>query len=151
MADKPPQQRRSVRNVTMTKKYHLAYMGPQLFLTLMILATIYGLLIYRLMMLAQAGRDLPYSQVAAFATFAITLTALMAGAAAILTAHRVAGVHIKLVNIFNQIAEGKFDTRLKFRSTDKLEEVEESFNKMMDSLQARMQKTGASDHDGDEN
>lgn len=137
MAEKT-QQRRSIRNVTMTKKYHLSYMGPQVFLTLAILATIYGLIMYRLFSLAEMGRVLPYSQIAVFATLAITLTALMAGGTAVLTAHRVAGVHIKLLNVINQVADGNFDARLKFRSTDKLEEVEDSFNRMMTTLQQRV-------------
>lgn len=131
-------QRRSIKNVTLTKGYHLLYMGPQAFITLLILGLIYAILIYRILSLAQEGRDIPYIPLAAGSTLAITAAALLSCGAAVFAAHRMAGVHIKLTQVFDSIAEGRFDTRLRFRKTDHLEDVEIAFNKMMDTLQARM-------------
>ncbi len=135
-------QRRSIKNVTLTKGYHLLYMGPQAFITLMILGLIYAVLLYRILSLAREGHDIPYLALATGSTLIITLAALLSCGAAVFAAHRMAGVHIKLAQVFDLIAEGHFDTRLKFRKTDQLEDVEAAFNKMMDSLQPRMKPGG---------
>ena len=132
------QQRRSIKNVVMTKAHHMLYMGPQIFITLLILGLIYATLIHRIFAMAQEGQDIPYTTLAVISTVCVTAAAILSVGSAILAAHRMAGVHIKLAQVFDRIADGEFDTRLKFRASDKLEDVEESFNKMMDSLRTQM-------------
>lgn len=73
---------------------------------------------------------------------AILVSGLMV-ALGVLTAHRVAGPHINLQRTFETIAEGDFDRRLKFRTEDKLDEVEGAFNTMMDTLQGRIKELEA--------
>lgn len=51
-----------------------------------------------------------------------------------LTAHRIAGVHIKLKATFDRIAAGDLECRLYFRKEDNLEDVAASFNAMLESL-----------------
>lgn len=131
-------QRRSIKNVVMTKAHHMLYMGPQIFITLMILGLIYATLIHRIFAMAQEGQDIPYATLAVISTVCVTVAAILSVGSAIVAAHRIAGVHIKLAQVFDRIAAGEFDTRLKFRSTDKLEEVEVAFNNMMDSLRSQM-------------
>lgn len=100
---------------------------------------LYGFVIYRFSEMARAGSDLPIQTLIMVATVVATLIGLLILGAAVLAAHRIAGVHIKLQNICNKIKEGDLDTRLYFRSTDKLEEVQDSFNSMMDRLQERIE------------
>ena len=50
------------------------------------------------------------------------------------TAHRIAGVFIRLQRTCDTIREGNRAQRLKFRKTDGLEHVEKSFNGMLDTL-----------------
>jgi nitrogen fixation/metabolism regulation signal transduction histidine kinase len=67
-----------------------------------------------------------------------TLLALGVGAGVIWkgfqTAHRLAGVHIKLMNTFHRIAAGEPNVNLKFRAYDRLENLEVAFAAMMESL-----------------
>ena len=130
------QQRRSVKNAKLTSKFHLSYMGTQLVFTLTLIFAIWGLIMFRLFELARTGQQLPYQEIAAAATLGATVTAVLAGISLMFSAHRIAGVHIKLCHTFNRVEDGDLSTRLKFRTTDKLEEVEEAFNKMMTAVEA---------------
>lgn len=133
--------RRSIKNVVLTKSYHLLYMGPQAFITLLILGLIFAILIRRVLLMAQEGHDIPYLALSSGIALAVSAVGFLVCGAAVLSAHRMAGVHIKLAQVFDSIAEGRFETRLKFRSTDKLEDVESAFNQMMDSLCEKMPAT----------
>ena len=68
----------------------------------------------------------------------VTLGTVLTGATIIfvcaLTAHRIAGVHIKLKATFDRIAGGDLESRLFFRKEDNLEDVATSFNRMLESL-----------------
>ncbi len=55
-------------------------------------------------------------------------------AAAVLTAHRIAGPNIKMIKVCRAIAEGDTEMTLKFRADDRLEELEEAFNTMVAAL-----------------
>ena len=72
----------------------------------------------------------------------LTIGALAVGGlvtfVALLSAHRVSGVHIKLKNTFEKVAAGDLETQLRFRKNDHLEDVEDSFNQMMESIRARV-------------
>lgn len=129
------QQRRSIKNVKMTSKYHLPYMGTPLIFSITLILCIWGLVLHRLFELASSGKDLPYQEIASLSTLVATVVSVFAIAAAVLAAHRIAGVHIKLGQTFQRVEDGDLSTRLKFRSTDKLEEVEDAFNSMMEAVE----------------
>jgi HAMP domain-containing protein len=58
-------------------------------------------------------------------------------ALAIHTGHRVAGPYQALKRTFNEVREGNLECRLRFRSTDGLDDVAASFNEMMDAIRSR--------------
>ena len=53
---------------------------------------------------------------------------------AMITAHRMAGPYVALKRTFDLINEGDLEQRLHFRNYDRLGDVEESFNRLMDQL-----------------
>jgi hypothetical protein len=55
---------------------------------------------------------------------------------ALITAHRMAGPYVALKRTFDLILEGDKEQRLHFRDYDKLDDVEASFNRLMDKLTA---------------
>jgi len=55
----------------------------------------------------------------------------------VMTAHRIAGPYIRLKAVFDEVGSGNLDCRLKFRKYDRLDHLEEAFNRMMDSLQQK--------------
>ena len=63
--------------------------------------------------------------------FLIALAALM-----VLTSHRIAGPYLALKRTFLAIRNGRKETRLKFRAYDRLDDVADAFNEMMDTLEA---------------
>ncbi|MCA9796929.1 MAG: HAMP domain-containing protein [Candidatus Eremiobacteraeota bacterium] len=134
------QNKRSLKNVVLTKKYHWLYIGKMMTLSWALVVLLYGALISRVYTLYEAGVDVPMTGFLIGGT-AIALALMAAiGVMGVLTAHRVAGPHIKLRNTFDAIAEGNLDQPLRFRKDDQLEEVEESFNNMMDRLRERLRK-----------
>lgn len=138
MAEKKVQ-RRSLKNVVLTQKHHIPYMGLTMALSLGLLGTFYGILLFELADLARSGSEAPITQLVIFCTAMVALLGLGVIGSGVIAAHRVAGVHIKLKNVFNAIADGDLDTKLRFRTEDKLPQVEESFNNMMDVIRERIQ------------
>jgi competence protein ComGC len=69
--------------------------------------------------------------------FVAQLLLFVGGIAAslVLAAHRIAGPHVAIKRTCNALRAGKASTRLHFRKYDKLEDVEECFNAMVDALQ----------------
>lgn len=55
------------------------------------------------------------------------------------TAHRLAGPQIAIKNACNEIQAGSLKARVHFREYDHLDDVEQAFNCMMDTLQARIE------------
>ena len=68
-----------------------------------------------------------------FVVCAIYLTAF--------TAHRIGGPYIALKRTMAEIQAGNPDARLKFREYDKLDDVEQAFNEMMDTVQRKAELT----------
>jgi len=142
------QQRRSVKNVVLTKKYHLPYTGTSIFMSLSLLFILYGIVMYRFLELFKEGADLPFLPLTGLTTVITGLIGAGIVAVNVLAAHRIAGVHIKLLATFGKVQEGDFTTRLRFRKEDKLEAVEEAFNSMMDAVEAKVGATEASEATG---
>lgn len=130
-------QRRSLKNVVLTKKYHLPYMGTSIFLSLSLLSMLYGLFLFRFLEMYRSSSDFPIQMAVIIATVVTMMVGLLIIASNVLAAHRIAGVHIKLRQMFKRVEEGDYTTRVRFRSDDKLEEVEGAFNTMMESLEQR--------------
>ncbi len=132
-----PQQRRSIKNVVLTQRYHMPYMGTAIFLSLSLLSMLYGLFLYRYLEMAKSGSEAPIQFLVVVTTLVTTLLGLLIVGSAVLAAHRIAGVHIKIRQTCDKIAAGDFDTRIRFRKEDQLEDVAESFNRMLDVLNSR--------------
>ena len=60
---------------------------------------------------------------------------------AMTTAHRIAGPYLGLQRTFDAIKNGQLDHRIKFRKEDGLDELESSFNTMIDELQQKIEKS----------
>lgn len=53
----------------------------------------------------------------------------------LIVAHRIGGTYLAIIRTCNQVMEKGTSTRLKFRETDHLPEVEKAFNAMLDGLE----------------
>lgn len=130
--------KRTVKSLIKTSKYHWLYVGNILAITLGLVALLYLVLLHKVITLT-VGEDpaLVKSLVGALTlgTFAVGVLVTLV---ALLQAHRVSGVHIKLKHTFDQVKNGNFDTELKFRKSDQLADVEDSFNEMMEAVRARV-------------
>jgi methyl-accepting chemotaxis protein len=62
---------------------------------------------------------------------------------AVITAHRMSGPYVAMKRTFDRILDGDKAQRLHFRKYDQLDDVEESFNQLMDKLTAPEQQDKA--------
>lgn len=117
----------------------MLYMGPSIFLSLCLLALLYASVLYHIYRLAHIGAEVPIQMMLIIATLVATLLGVLLVGSGVLAAHRISGVHIKIAHVLNRVKEGDLTTRVYFRNTDKLEEVQEAFNSMMDVVQKRIE------------
>ncbi|HIB68160.1 MAG TPA: methyl-accepting chemotaxis protein [Phycisphaerales bacterium] len=106
-------------------------------MSLSLLFTLYGMLMYRFVELSREGADLPVEYLVVLSSVVALFIAAGIVAVNVLAAHRIAGVHIKLLKTFKSVQEGDFSARLRFRKDDKLEEVEAAFNSMMEVVESK--------------
>lgn len=129
-------ERRSWRNMELTSKYHYKYMSVWVLVTVGLLIATYFTGLLFLYVQHYSGSGLPLEPL----TWAGTVVAVFCCALAIwrgfLTAHRLAGVHVKLAQTFQRVADGDKNVELRFRSYDRLENVEEAFKALMASQEA---------------
>ena len=59
----------------------------------------------------------------------------------LIVAHRIGGTYLAIIRTCNQVMDQGTATRLKFRETDHLPEVEKAFNTMLDGLESREEGT----------
>lgn len=133
---------RSLKNMTLTSKHHFHYVGSLLTVLLAFVVLFYFFAMYQYYSITLGRSDFD-----AFSWTAVLGLTIIGGILAVgvsfvgaVTAHRIAGVHVKLKNVMKQVEDGDLEAKLKFRNTDKLEDVEEAFNAMMASLKARIEK-----------
>lgn len=123
--------RRDWRNMQLTSKYHFSYMAIWVLLSIGLLAMVYAAGLLYLYLSLGSGQFQAASIVA-------SLLALLGGGAILFrgvqTAHRIAGVHIRLIRTFQKVAQGERDITLRFRSSDKMQPLEDAFQLMMASL-----------------
>lgn len=131
-------EKRSLKNVRQTKKYHWPYLGKMTLSSLSIVPPLYFLTLSVIYWMGEHDPATPTELLVPLATVIALLVAGLMVAQGILTAHRVAGPHINFQNTCAAIADGDFDKRIKFRSEDKLEDVEGEFNRMLDTLRGRI-------------
>ena len=131
-------EKRSVKNIIKTRKFHALYIGNVLSISLGLLALLYVMLLHKLMeVTVDQDPELVKNLIMSMTIGTVAVGALITFVA-LLSAHRVSGVHIELQNTFKRVAEGDLETQLRFRKNDHLEDVEDSFNQMMESIRARV-------------
>ncbi len=128
------QNQRSIKNVVLTKRHHWAYLGKWVLFCLFQVAVLYIVCVYHAITVSWNGGIIDVQRFVAVGSIIATLVCALVAFMGVLTAHRIAGVHIKLKNTFDAIREGDTDVRLRFRSYDNLDDVAQSFNDMMDRL-----------------
>lgn len=128
--------KRSLKNLRLTKKYHFPYLGMPVFLSLVLLLLNYILTLAHFYL--NADIRVHFTTLAVEVTILVALTGGLLIFNGVLAAHRIAGVHLRLEKLFNEVREGNLDARLHFRKDDRLDDVEQSFNLMMDVLKHRI-------------
>ena len=128
------QQRRTLRSLSLTSKYFIPYFGNIVFLMLGILVLLFVMIAFFVTNTVGSSDPEAYRLVMLSVALGTLLTAATIIFVCALTAHRIAGVHIKLKSTFDRIAAGDLDSRLYFRKEDNLDDVAGSFNIMMESL-----------------
>ena len=138
---------RKLANIRLTRKHHLPYMGLWIFLSVALVLA-FNVMVY-LHVESRFGSHLfeqtvvqtEYLRSRQAFVLALTVESFLAITAvvflAILTAHRIGGPYIRLVQVFKEVESGNMEQRLKFREYDRLEVVEAAFSRMMESLQQR--------------
>jgi methyl-accepting chemotaxis protein len=129
--------RRSWKNMQLTSKYHFSYMAVWLLVSIGLLMATYASTVFYLYLRHYVVPSSSLNLNLVFGVLSVVVLAL--GAFTIWrgfqTAHRLAGVHIKLIQTFDRVAGGEGGVELRFRSSDKLEHLETAFQAMMESLQ----------------
>lgn len=115
----------------LTGRYHWPYVGGWLVFNVVLTLVVEGFVLAALTTIEESYTQLPISSYGLIsAVVAIVVIVGLTGLAA-LWAHRIAGVHIRTESVFNRIADGDRSARLRYRSSDQLEDVEEAFERMM--------------------
>jgi HAMP domain-containing protein len=134
--------RRNPWNFSYTARHHVRYLGPWVVtcgaLTTL-LSVVFALDLRDHIFRAPGAPDLhAYYSGLGWLTV-LTLAAIVAfvvmGKAC---AHRLAGPQIAIKNVCEQVLAGNMKARLKFRDYDRLEDVEQTFNDMLNKLQAQL-------------
>ena len=142
------QSRRTLSAIALTKKFHMRYMGWWVIVSIVHVVLLSGAayLVYDQAQGLRAPRAEAYVLEEMFQrdmTLAVLIVETLLFIAAIfalaiMTVHRIAGPYLALKRTCDAIRDGNIDHRLHFREYDGLEEVQVSFNQMMDVLQERI-------------
>lgn len=137
-------QKRSIRNLSLTKDYHYRYLGLWVIITVSLMLSsnivLFLWLQEHFLGLESIVSDLhtSYIELKNYVIFGLVIESIAFAtgivALAKLTAHRIAGPYIQLQKTFDAIRDGQHDARLHFRKYDNLDHVAKSFNDMMDVL-----------------
>lgn len=125
-------ERRSWRNMQLTSRYHFSYMAIWVVISILQLIVLYFAGLFSLHTMNHPPVDVALATtVSSVLTLGLGFLILWRG---MKSAHRLAGVHVRLTNVFHLVARGKRDLVLKFRAYDKLESLEQAFADMMTTL-----------------
>ena len=138
--DSDENERRNWKNMQLTSRYHFSYMAVWVLLSIGLLILVYAAGFFAL----HIGRfGQPQSFLANLDALPVIASALGLTVGFLIlwqgmkTAHKLAGVHIRLERTFQRVASGERDLQLKFRASDKLASLEEAFADMMKTLNSR--------------
>ena len=134
------QEKRTLKSITKTAKYHVFYMGNIIVVSLGLVFLLYLMIIQKIIEVVGYDDPVALRDLVLSVSVGAILVAASVTFVCLLTAHRISGVHIKLKNTFGRIKDGDLDARLYFRKGDRLEDVERSFNDMLETLLARIDK-----------
>lgn len=127
--------RRSLKNLALTERFHFAYFGNWMIANVILLATSFGLAVGIIQLTPAEVLTQDPSELMFWSAGAAVLLSGLVVLFGSLSAHRIGGVHLKIEGAFEAVGEGDFSTRLHFRTSDNLESVGQGFNEMMESIQ----------------
>lgn len=133
--------RRSLRNLDQTSKHHIHYMSLWLSLTCGNLLTNYLAATLYVFLITVQGQDIDLHHAVTLLTALLLFAVIGVMFGAAVTAHRLAGVHVKLARTFERVANGERDVALRFREYDKLTPLEEAFDEFMNAVRAKSPKS----------
>jgi methyl-accepting chemotaxis protein len=145
---------RKLSNVKRTDRSHVHYLGWCILVCLALMPvldiTTYGLFqavwSEETVQAIQGPGDQDLRRAALITNLAWFSVAFILGVVvlAIMTAHRAAGPYLGLRRVCEAVRRGELDERVHFRQYDRLEELEESFNGMLDELTRRVDRPSPS-------
>ncbi len=127
------QEKRTWNSINLTREHHRVYMGVWILLTLSMEVLLY-LCAVCCIYAYFGGMEAPSGHLLIGSTAVVMTLAFFTAIGGVKTAHRLAGVHVQLERVFNQVGEGRRDVRLRFRASDDLGQVENAFSRMMESV-----------------
>lgn len=131
------EQKRSIKNVLLTRRYHWPYVGNWLVLNILLVVGLQTLVMLTLRMVPTTALPVTLNTAIALSVLAAILVVIGLSVLALVWANRIAGVHIRTERVLREVADGDMSVRLSFRASDQLEDVEDSFNAMMSRLQRK--------------
>lgn len=145
MSPSTEKERRSLKNLPLTREYHWNYIGAWVVTNLILIGLCDAMVLF--VVARSPAHLLPWPAPRLIALSAIIALLVMAAIVFLgtVSAHRLAGVHIKLTNVLNAIGDGDFKTELKFRQRDGLEEVEQAFLEMAQAIESGTPTPGGSE------
>jgi methyl-accepting chemotaxis protein len=141
-----PSDRRSIRNIRLTARFHSRYLSVWLvsaIVPIVALNVAIYFLFRALWQTSYAGEDAslhvvtPSAIVGIIVVETVLLCLNLIGLAAI-TVHRISGPYINLKRSFGRVRGGDIGYRMKFRKDDRLDDIADEFNGMMDELRKRI-------------
>lgn len=137
---------RSFKSVGLTAPRYWSLMGIQFVLVILFLlslgVTLWMVLQYQRELMRLMGEDFPReivnTQSVYVKIFWVQIGVFLVGTLALfgLACHRIAGTYVALKRTIRMVREGDTSVRLKFRGSDRLDDVAESFNDMMDAIES---------------
>jgi len=126
--------KRSLKNIALTRRFHWAYIGDWLLLTVALVVVAECLLLAIVNTLSSSSLFFDPQKVSLLSVLVCVVVILGLACLGALWAHRIAGVHIRSESVLRQAAAGDLSVQLRFRAGDDLEEVEDAFQAMMATL-----------------
>ena len=148
--NKTGRHQRKLSNVKLTEKYRFKYLGHWVLISFLFL-TLLDIAVYLLYQQMWQGFTTPGADMALERAFRhsqvmttiVGTSGLFAAAIlllAVFTAHRIGGPYLAIKRVMANVRDGDVSSRLRFREYDRLDDVENAFNEMLDALQTRIER-----------
>lgn len=128
--------RRSLKNLSLTKQYFSQYYGFSTLISQVLLINCFVLVLS--IFYCNASSQEQFTALVLGTTAVTAVLGLLLAGSHVLKAHKIAGVHLRMEKLFDRIREGDLEARLQLREDDHLDSLENSFNLMMDYLNQRV-------------